>query len=194
MATRMLLFATGVTAWLGGLVTAFAVSSCDVDTCELDPDAPSCTPPYPAGLDVEEPDASELPLRDPAAAPSCDRMARPSVYVMPARRIGDMVRVVDVDAVWFEHEGRTYEARCIQGEVGCAAWVAGTELEGRITVSTEYCDTVVSESVDVERTPDGCHVATEFLLLDVSTLGCLVDQPPPDGPPPGSPWRETLAG
>ena len=84
-----------------------------------------------------------------------------------------MVKAVDVDTVWLEHEGRTYEAHCVKGETECQAWLAGYELEGKITVFTEYCDSVVSETVHVGRTEDGCHVVTELVALEVSTLGCL---------------------
>jgi hypothetical protein len=193
MGTRVLLVVTGVSAWLGGLATALAVSSCDVETCDMDPDDPLCEPvlPVPTGHALG---SAELPLVDPAASSVCDKMAHPSVYVLPIRRIGDMVRVVDVDMVWFEHEGRTHEARCVEGDAGCTSWIAGLEIEGEISVSTKYCDTLVSETVYVERTPDDCHVATEYVSLDVSTLGCVVDQPLPDGPPPESPWRLTTPG
>lgn len=165
MARRALFIITGVSAWLGGLATAFAVSSCDVDTC-MDPDTPGCTPTLPVS------EAEDRSMSDPAS-PTCDKMMHPSVYVVPSLRDGDMVKTVDVDMVWFEHEGRTYEARCVKGESGCDAWLAGLELEGPITVSTEHCDTVVSETVRVGRTEDGCHVDTAFVALEVSTLGCL---------------------
>jgi hypothetical protein len=190
MQPRTLLFITGMVAWLGGSITALAVPSCDVGTCEMDPDGPGCKPEPPLAVGLA-PEKAEFPLRDPAAASTCDKVARPSVYVLPARRVGDMVRVVAVDMVWFEHEGRTYEARCIESDAGCTSWIAGFELEGEITVSAKYCDTLVSETVYVERTPDGCHVATEYVLLEVSTLGCLMDQTP-DGSLLTSPWQ--LAG
>lgn len=180
---RAHLLAIGVAAFLGGVGTALAVSSCDVETC-MDPDAPGCLP---EPVELEAAESRELPLRDPSFS-TCDRMARPSVYVVPTRRVGDMMWEVDVDQVWFEYEGRTYDARCIQGDSGCVAWIAGTEIEGEITVSTKYCDTVVSETVFVERTADDCHVATEYVRLYLSTRGCLVDQPRPSGPPPQTPW------
>lgn len=194
MGTRVLLVATGVAAWLGGLATALAVSSCDVATCEMDPDDPLCKPELPTSA-AHALEGAAFPLRDLVTSPACDKMARPSVYVLPARRIaGDMVRVVDVDMVWFEHDGRTHEARCIEGDAECTSWIAGLELEGEIIVSTKHCGTLVSETVYVERTHDGCHVATEYVLLDVSTLGCLVDRPLLEGAPPGWPWRLTTSG
>ncbi|MCA9708449.1 MAG: hypothetical protein KDK70_21545 [Myxococcales bacterium] len=186
---RTLFIVTGVAAWLGGLATAFAVSSCDIDSCAMDPDDPLCQPePVPRdGID-------ETIQNPPAPPPECDYASRPSVHVVPARRFDDTYQVVDVDAVWFQHGGQTFEARCVTDDGRClGAWMAGYELEGRIEVSTEFCDTVVSQAIEVGRTADGCHVQTEYMLLEVSTTGCLtaeqpdVAPPPPPGPASG-PW------
>ena len=118
----------------------------------------------------------------------CDYAARPSVHVVPVRRFDYYNQVDDVDSLWFVHAGKTHEARCLDSEGTCSGtWIAGYELEGRIEVSTEYCDKVVSKSVEVGRTEDGCHVETEFMLLEVDTTGCLTGQTPPT-PPPVGPW------
>lgn len=182
MGMRTTFIVTGVVAWLGGLLTALGISSCDTDTCaSMDPDDPLCTPPsLPA--QSERTEAGEQASGMGERPTSCDRMSRPSVYVVPSFRQGDAFRVVDVEAVWYEHEGRTSEARCVQGDAGCMAWLAGNELEGEIVVSTEHCDTVVSKAVSVGMTEDDCHVETEYLMLDLSTLGCLTDRPKPDEP------------
>jgi hypothetical protein len=65
MATRMLLLAAGALAGLGGGITALAASSCDVDPCDLDPDAPGCMP-SPQPTDVPEVDAPEPSPPDPS--------------------------------------------------------------------------------------------------------------------------------
>lgn len=182
---RTLFIVTGVAAWLGGLATAFSVSSCDVDPCGMNPDDPQCQPdPY---ADRQTPGSAVQ--RPP---PECDYAARPSVHVAPVRRLDDYFTAVEVDAVWFQHDGQTHEALCITTDTGCiGAWIAGYELEGPITVFTEYCDTVVSQTVEVGRTADDCHVQTEFMLLEVSTAGCLT-APEPSGPPPPPPGPWTL--
>lgn len=50
---------------------------------------------------------------------------------------------------------------------------------------TEYCDTVVSETVQVPMDPTGCHVDTQYVVLPVSTRGCLTDtqEEPPEPEP-----------
>jgi hypothetical protein len=137
-------------------------------------------------------DPERLPLPPPPPPTGCDEMAHPSVHVVVAKRYEDYFVPVDVDAVWFQYAGHTFEARCLQGDQGCYAWIAGYELEGPITVSTEHCDTVVSETVTVHSLPDGCHVQTEYMVLEVSTLGCLAtEQEDPPPPPPPRPWNLT---
>ncbi|MCA9652562.1 MAG: hypothetical protein H6712_25130 [Myxococcales bacterium] len=142
-------------------------------------------------IQVDGRDCPVAPERIPPY--ECEPTAHPSVHVIVARRYDDYYATVPVEMVWFEHMGQTYEARCLQGEnETCLAWVAGYDLAGPITVSTEYCDTVVSEAVKVDMLPDSCHVDTEYVMLEVSTRGCLtgeVDEGPP--PRPGTPWDLT---
>jgi len=161
-----------------------------VMTCACDVDSGPTTPePLDASAanDLVAPQLDE-PRRVPAQLPpgSCDRMARPSVHALVVRQYTDYFLPVDVDAVWFEHDGNTFEARCIEGPNGCEAWIAGYDLVGPITVSTEHCDEVVSETVVVESTEDGCHAQTQFMMLEVDTRGCLTATNPPQPPPPPS--------
>ncbi|MEX1365301.1 MAG: hypothetical protein AB1Z98_19390 [Nannocystaceae bacterium] len=177
---RNAFIATGIVAWVGGLGTALVVSSCDTEVCEIDPTDPACSP--------EPIDRVQLP------PDQCDYVAYPSVHVVPVRKYDDYYLPVEVDMVWFEHEGETHEARCIWGDDGCTnAWIAGYELEGPINLSTEYCDTVVSKAVKIDRTEDGCHVQTQYMMLEVSTRGCLSDSLPDLHPPtpPSGPWALT---
>lgn len=280
MSTKTLFILTGAAAWVGGIVTAMAALSCDVETCETDPQpsaivrfyamhgstrvpvradavrfqvhaeggdpqtdlaappalqsgrcfddactqwavgwdepgrveiwADACRQSYTAEVSVEmdamvchaetqlvdiKVDDSTCPM-DPERLPpwECDKMSHPSVHVYVAKQYDDYFAAVDVDAVWFEHRGQTFEARCLQSEHGCMAWIAGYELEGPITVSTEYCDTVVSKTVEVEKIPYSCHVQTEYVMLEVSTRGCLTGQVQEDPPPPPQwPWDLTTA-
>lgn len=279
MSSRTLVIITGA-AWIGGIATAVAALSCDVETCETDPQpsaivrfwaqdgstrvpvqahsvrfqvhpqggdpqADLATPPalqngrcldrgcsqwalgsdqagrvqiwgeacgqsYTAETTVEldklachavteyvdiEVDDAHCPVGPERLPPwDCDKMAHPSVHVVVAKRYDDYFAPVDVDMVWFESHGRTFEARCLQGDDGkCMAWMAGYELEGPITVSTEHCDTVVSKTVDVQQIPDSCHVRTEYMMLEVSTRGCLTAEQEDPPPPPQWPWDLTSA-
>lgn len=168
---------TGVVALLGGLGTAAAVSSCDAAPCEIDPYDPACSPePY------------DPRVQNPGG--QCDLMARPSVQVVPVRKYDDFFMPVEVEMVLFEHEGQTHEARCVWGDDGCSnVWIAGYELTGPIKVSTQWCETEVSQTVEVGLTDDECHAKTEYVLLEVSTRGCLTAAEPDRAPPgPGDPW------
>ena len=114
-------------------------------------------------------------------------MARPSVHVMLVRPYTDYYLPVEADAVWFEHDGHAFEASCIQGDRGCETWIAGYDLVGPITVSAAHCEDIVSETVVVEPTEDGCHAQTQFMLLEMSTRGCMTGSEP-HPPPPPPPW------
>jgi hypothetical protein len=117
----------------------------------------------------------DLDLASAAPGKICDLVAYPSVYFIPVRVYDDFTLLVDVDAVWYEHEGTVREAACLPDHAGgCRAWVAGWELEGEIRVSTEYCDVVVdSDPIFVPIDDEGCHVVTQYVLQPVSTRGCL---------------------
>jgi hypothetical protein len=183
MSNETMVIITRAAAWIAGITAGSAVLSCDVEPAETE-------------LVDREIDAYGCPIDSERLPPSeCDKMARPSVHVYVAKRFEDYFAPVDVDAVWFEHEGHTFEARCLQGDDGCIAWIAGYELEGPITVSTEYCETVVGETVKVDRLPDGCHVQTQYMTLEVSTRGCLTSEDEAADPPPvpGGPWSLTTA-
>lgn len=138
-------------------------------------------------LDVEV-DCEEVPPMD-SGGERCDASARPSVFVYVAQQYDDYLQAVPVDRVWFEYEGRIADARCaaVDTSGACATWVAGWDMPGRFRVFTSWCDTEVSQTVSVEATEDGCHVDTEFVVLPVSTRGCLETEPErPDTPhPPG---------
>jgi hypothetical protein len=178
---------TGVCGWLGGLATMVAAGSCDIieepePTYPDDGSSPFFDDELVAKPEVMDPDGDGPRLRA-VDGTRCDLMARPSVYLSVSKQYDDYFQTVDVDAVWYEWEGRTLEATCVpDGNDGCTAWIAGWERAGRMRVSTEYCDTVVDVAVDVPMTDDGCHVQTQYVILPVQELGCLATEPrdPPE--------------
>lgn len=132
----------------------------------------------------------DFPLKDPA---HCDKMARPSAHIWVVQRYDDYYATVPVDKVyWTTKDGGKQDARCLTdlADGSCYAWVAGYEIPGKMEISTEWCDVEVKRQIDVGMTEDGCHVQTEYMMLEVETRGCLagVPQPIPDKDPP---WRMT---
>ncbi len=129
------------------------------------------------GCDAAETEPPRERDRIEEAAPAeqpCDLVARASIYFAPVRVYDDFWEAVEVDAVWYEHEGQTYEATCLPEPDGdCLAWAAGWEQQGEITVWTEYCDEIVETTETVPIDEDGCHVQTQYVLQPVSTRGCL---------------------
>lgn len=175
----------GAAAWVGGIATALFALACDVEPLEPDSERRAAA----RDLEAEVDDDASVPAGDEAQPYPCDRAAHPSVHVVPVVGYDDYFMPADVDMVWFEHNDQTFEARCIQDEDGdCVAWLAGYEISGPITISTEYCDTVVSETIEVVVEPGACHVDTEYLLLEVSTRGCLATEQPEPPDPVRWPW------
>lgn len=176
-------------------LSILTLALCSVVAFGCDPE-PGPTTPEPlltAADDLATLADDDDPRRQAVLPPgTCDRMARPSVYVKVMRRFTDYYVPVDVDTVWFEHDGHTFEANCVLGDRGCETWLAGYDLVGPIVVSTEHCEDVVSETVVVEPTADGCHADTQFMMLEVSTRGCLTSNDPPSPPPAPPPWPTTL--
>jgi hypothetical protein len=127
---------------------------------------------------------------DDELPPVCDAAPRPSVNLYVAKEMQDTLIGVDVDRVWYEHDGRVGEANCVTQETGvCDTWLVGRELEGDITLHTEFCDQEFTQTVTVGKTADDCHVATQFALMKVDTMGCLADPstPVPHTDPPTPP-------
>ena len=119
---------------------------------------------------------------------ACDMAAYPAVFVSVVQRYDDFYATVPVENVKWKWRDETYDARCLSapGSDECYAWVAGYETPGEIEVSTEWCDVEVSDIVHVGLTEDECHVKTEYLMLEVSTRGCMAGTEPP--PKPSTPW------
>jgi hypothetical protein len=112
----------------------------------------------------------------------CDLVGYPSAIVWVVQDGGDVLIPTPTDSVWYTHRERRFRARCVDpnaDERGCAIWVAGYERAGPMQISTEYCGREVGQAVRIGRTGDGCHVKTEYVILDVETLGCLASEPEP---------------
>ncbi len=54
----------------------------------------------------------------------------------------------------------------------CTEWIAGYETEGLFVITAEVCGRTVQGRANVEMTEDGCHVDTEYLVLEADTLNC----------------------
>ena len=180
MQKRGLVLTAGI-AWLGGLLTAFLGASCDPGPTDPDPET---EPSLQTMAGMADTMIGEFPQQ-------CrDEMAQPSTYVAVMKRSQDYYRTIAPDRVWFSHDGKEQEAQCVLAKDGeCTGFVAGYELTGEITVYAEWCDTVVSETVFVERPADSCHVELQRVMIEASSRGCLASQPEPD---PGDPHPPRL--
>ena len=198
MRTRLIVI-TGIVGWVGGLATMVGVSSCDVEEDALAETAIS-DPPAMAVVDPADELTSKPRVMDPGdwkdvpedirQQVDCDMMARPSALVSIVKEFDDYYQPVKPDHVWFEHDGQIRDAMCLpDGVGGCSGWIPGYELEGEMTVSAEYCGTVVDVTFEVAKT--GCHVDTRYVFLPVSTRGCLATPSDPAEPPdPPGPEHE----
>ena len=138
--------------------------------------------------DACEQDLEPPPRPETVRAP-CDKMAHPSVHVFVVDQQQDVLQHIDVDQVWWSTPGaERQDARCIHDATGkCAGWLAGFEVTGEIEVGTTWCEREVSDKAFVELDPQGCHVQTEYMLLEVETNGCLTNEPPLPIPPDSFP-------
>lgn len=62
-------------------------------------------------------------------------------------------------------DGRDEEIDAFCFDDQCTKFGAGIEQEGTILVGAEACGQIVEATVDVAKTEDGCHVATENVVL-----------------------------
>jgi hypothetical protein len=127
------------------------------------------------------------PPLDPVPADvTCTLEARPSAFIFPVTDGGDVWLPHPTEQLWYEHDDTREKAYCAEeAENGkCAWWIAGYEQAGRFKAHTESCGEQNTIEYSVEKTPDGCHVSTEFLPIFVDTKGCITLAPPPPGEPP----------
>jgi hypothetical protein len=155
-----------------------AAGDCHVETeyvaVEIDPSL--CTP---AG------DLEVFAAAEPVPT-VCDLKARPSAIVSTAKAYDDYLASVPVKNVWYSQGERRTEAQCIEmnADERCSRWVAGWELAGPMSITSEYCETEFGEDIRVDMTDDGCHVKTKYVVLEPPTIGCFGSEPTPEPPPP----------
>jgi hypothetical protein len=105
---------------------------------------------------------------------ACTLEARPSVIVdVLAEQDGRLVpiRPERVFYSWEEDPGtRQWPGYCMKPD--CSKFIAGWEQTGTFRVAAEVCGRVVTESVEVAKTEDGCHVDTQNVALVATELAC----------------------
>jgi hypothetical protein len=121
-----------------------------------------------------------------APFPMCTMESRPSMVVelfdpekgTPVQVTGDQVYAT------FNDESTAIAGRCLDD--GCSIWAIGMEQEGLFTVNAEVCGKTSTMEVRVPKTEDGCHVDTQYKLMEVDSSGCAKPitavAPPPAGP------------
>ncbi len=117
---------------------------------------------------------------------SCTLEARPSAFIFPVTDGGDVWLPHPTEQLWYEHDDTREKAFCAEeAENGkCTWWIAGYEQAGRFKAHTESCGDQNTIQYSVGKTPDDCHVVTEYLPIFIDTKGCISLAPPPPGEPP----------
>lgn len=134
--------------------------------------------------------AGKVQVIDGPPAPSvCELDLHPSALVFTGKIHDDYVVPVPVQHVWYAQGERRVEAHCIDESTDgrCARWVAGYEVAGAMSITSDYCEVEFGEDIRVEMTDDGCHVKTEYVFLEPPTIGCFDSEPTPEPPPPPPP-------
>jgi hypothetical protein len=118
----------------------------------------------------------ELAPADTVTAPHnpCTLDARFSVIVDVLAEVDGRDQPVATQRRSFRWSGdgeqRWWPGLCLDEE--CSQFAAGIEQAGRFEVSAQVCDELVSTTVTVGKTEDGCHVDTEFVTLHAKLDGC----------------------
>jgi hypothetical protein len=125
--------------------------------------------------------AEPLPITAPPEQ-ACTKESRPSVLVDVFHDSDGSLIPIGTDRAFYTvgDQDREAPATCLNPE--CSSFAAGRELEGTINVNAEVCGSVVSASVDVGMTADGCHVDTQNVILVANTSKCE-DTPDITAPP-----------
>ncbi len=105
---------------------------------------------------------------------TCTLESRPSVIVDVAARKGDRLWPMPADRVFFQWSGdkgnREFPGTCLNED--CSQFAAGREQAGEFTVGAEVCGNVFTESVEIGKTEDGCHVDTDRVVIVADLNGC----------------------
>lgn len=118
----------------------------------------------------------------------CTMEANPSVVVQIKDLNNDATapKFVTADEVWYEFtdestgKTETKRAECLDDE--CTEWILGYELPGTYEIHANVCGQQYDGSAVVGMTDDGCHVATEWVELDVDSSTCPQTAPQAEVP------------
>jgi hypothetical protein len=163
---------------------------CHVETewAKIEADVSDC-PELTSG--THEPEPGTPPIGTPPPT-ECTLEARPSIIADVVADKDGRLTPVDPDRVWYFWDGdpgqRQWPGACLNEE--CSKFAAGREEVGTFRVAAEVCGNVVTESVDVVKTEDGCHVATKQVILEADLTGCAA---PPFLTAPEIPACDTVA-
>jgi hypothetical protein len=147
---------------------------CHVETewVQIEVDSSTCRPELTPAEDVQSPE------------PQCSLEARYSVIVDV---LGDMEgrdQPVPTERRYFKWSGdedqRQWPGMCLNEE--CSQFAAGLEQVGRFEVGAQVCGEVVTTTVAVDKTADGCHVDTQFVTLTAGLDSCDEEPLPIDAP------------
>ena len=161
MPTKRIYITTGILAFVGAGLTAVAVTSCDTE---------------------------------------CTLESRASVIVNIATMDGSAPTPLTAENVWYEKVPDPADADGVDGlappavphaavcnNEDCSQWIAGFEEEGEFRVFANICGETVEGRATVEMEPDGCHVATQTIMLEPTNPELCVERPVDNPPDPDDP-------
>ncbi|MFO7566837.1 MAG: hypothetical protein R6X02_29610 [Enhygromyxa sp.] len=146
---------------------------CHVDTqwIKIEVDSSTCRP------DLAPADEVRTPTQ-------CTLEARYSVLVDVVAEVHGRVQPVPTERRYFKWSGdpdqREWPGMCLDQE--CSQFAAGLEQEGSFEIGATVCGELFTTKAEVGKTEDGCHVATESVVLRASLDGCD-EEPDPIHPP-----------
>lgn len=150
---------------------------CHVETVweKIEVDSTRC--PDPGVAEMDTPD--DFKPQEP-----CTLEARYSVVVDVLGEVNGEMQPIGTDSRYFKWSGdpdqRKWPGNCLNPD--CSTFAVGLEQEGRFEIGAEVCGRVVSQTVPVDETKDGCHVDTQHIRLEADLSNCEYD-PDPIKPP-----------
>jgi hypothetical protein len=173
---------------------------CEVDTQIIELPVDGCPAEYaPEPPEPPEPGDPELSITQKV----CTLEARPSVLVSVVGQVESHLQPLPADRVFYEvHEPPTpkqptnaqspqHPEHPNSGEMpgiclndACTMFAAGFERTGDFEVGAEVCGQVITASVSVGETSNGCHVDTQHVQLMADASKCKPVQVAVSTPPP----------
>jgi hypothetical protein len=142
-------------------VVGMTADGCHVETEELE-------------ILVDAEDCADDPERPIAAPPptECTLEARPSLMIQLVDADHGTAVKAHADSLAAMLEGQTapIQGTCLDEE--CSMWSVGTEQAGTFHVVANVCGTASELDVRVPMTADGCHVETQYRLMEVDASRC----------------------